>query len=171
MKDELQSLLLSSMTILNNSISRCNEPATGAWRAKDATVVPGQGPRLVVCSREGLGQQLLHVEGTLTAISRTEATRIKPCHPQITCILLSWRRYNVFCLLSVSSCVVHLKITAWYGRNDVFFYSLHWCDCRVMLVTCYIWNPNLPENLSELLEQDVIRQIVRVTRWHHCRKK
>lgn len=136
------------MTILNNSISRCNEPATGAWRAKDATVVPGQGPRLVVCSREGLGQQLLHVEGTLTAISRTEATRIKLCHPQITCILLSWRRYNVFCLLSVSSCVVYLKITAWSGRNDVFFYSLYWCDCRVMLVPCYIWTPNVPENFT-----------------------
>lgn len=136
------------MTILNNSISRCNEPATGAWRAKDATVVPGQGPRLVVCSREGLGQQLLHVEGTLTAISRTEANRIKLCHPQITCILLSWRRYNVFCLLSVSSCVVYLKITAWSGRNDVFFYSLYWCDCRVMLVPCYIWTPNVPENFT-----------------------
>lgn len=36
---------------------------------------------MVVCSREGLGQQLLHVEGTLTAISRTEATSIKPLSP------------------------------------------------------------------------------------------
>lgn len=48
---------------------------------EDTTVVSGQGPRLVVCSREGLGQQLLHVEGTLTAISRTEATSIKPLSP------------------------------------------------------------------------------------------
>lgn len=54
---------------------------------EDTSVVSGLGPRLVVCSREGLGQQLLHVEGTLTAISRTDATGIKhlsPSNPTFT---------------------------------------------------------------------------------------
>lgn len=138
------------MTILNNSISRCNGPVTGAWKAKDATVVPGLGPRLVVCSREGLGQQLLHVAGTLTAVSRTEATRIKPRHAETTCILLSGRRYTGLSVLSVSGCVVCLKIAAWYGWNGVFSLP-HWFDSCYMFVTCYTWNPNsprTPENLT-----------------------
>lgn len=50
---------------------------------KDTTVVSGLGLRLAVCSAQGLGQQLLHVEGTLTAISRTEATNAPPRYLQI----------------------------------------------------------------------------------------
>lgn len=50
---------------------------------KDTTVVSGRGLRLAVCSAQGLGQQLLHVEGTLTAISRTEATNVPSRYLQI----------------------------------------------------------------------------------------
>lgn len=57
---------------------------------EDTSVVPGQGPRFVVCGGEGVGQQLLHVEGTPTAVSRTEATGIKlltPSNPTFSLIV------------------------------------------------------------------------------------
>lgn len=55
---------------------------------EDRSVVSGPGPRWVVCSREGSGQQLLRVEGTLTAISRTKATTVKPLSPPNTTFTL-----------------------------------------------------------------------------------
>lgn len=66
-----------SCMIMTQSLDLC-------LSVKDTTVVPGRGPRLVVCRADGLGQQLLHVEGTLKAISRTEATSVLPRHPRIT---------------------------------------------------------------------------------------
>lgn len=58
---------------------------------EDTSVVSGQGPRLEECSGEGLAQQLLHVEGTLTAISRTEAIGMKPLSPSYLTLTLYYK--------------------------------------------------------------------------------
>lgn len=85
-----------------------------------------------------------------------------PVMREIQCVLF------IVCFKLCCVCVFEdhrLIWTEWY-----FF--LRYTDVMScsMLVTCYIWNPNSPRELylSELLERRVIRQIFRLTAWHHC---
>lgn len=82
-----QCWIMLSCIVMIQLLERC-------LSVEDTTVVSGRGPRLVVCrSGEGSGQQLLHVEGTLTAVSRTEGNSIKTlslCKDFLPSVSLMW---------------------------------------------------------------------------------
>lgn len=119
--------------MLNNVILHSNDLFIRALSVEDTSVVSGWGPSLVVCSRKGLGEQLLHVEGTLTVISRTEATSIKPLSPSNPTFTLRVihvvqpLRSNLFYQNIYSSTVLKYHFMVLVKMNIQYMYVVELC--------------------------------------------